>query len=420
MQHNQDTNNFVQYKAKNGEIYHFNISSTIVEVFGFAPGLRVITPKGQATVIGEHDGFLWFHIDGDPGASYWDNCKTYEDLLQLGVSIVAIPEPEPEMKQGEYKIKRVDYLGRVANIMLQNENGPCPLLGLGNILALRNWITIEGKNNRISVEAVVQKIGEYLRSHIPPANADDLQNLERLIKIMPDLQVGLDVNCGFTRCTEFEATEKLEIFKLLKIKVLHGWLVDPQFKAAPIISPYTYNDLTLKLVALAESKSLNPTVSENNEVKKEEKEEKKLSPEEGISVEEFLNVTAHQLTEYGLNQLHKSLDEDELAIFFRNNHFSTLTKHSESLYNLVTDIGYERERNVVWDLLSTVDGDSYFFSGEFTNTDLVKKEEVLNTAILCGYGKENTEEAIKAVSKPNEELKVDDVLDWLNKHAVRV
>jgi len=50
----------------------------------------------------------------------------------------------------------------------------------------------------------------------------------------------------------------------------------------------------------------------------------------------------------------------------------------------------------------------------------VKKEEVLNTAILCGYGKEKTEEAIKAVSKPNEELKVDDVLDWLNKHAVRV
>jgi len=88
MQHNQDTNSFVQYKAKNGEIFEFNISSTIVDVFGFAPGLRVITPKGQATVIGEHDGFLWFHINGDPGASYWDNCKTYEDLLQLGVSEV--------------------------------------------------------------------------------------------------------------------------------------------------------------------------------------------------------------------------------------------------------------------------------------------------------------------------------------------
>jgi hypothetical protein len=64
-----------------------------------------------------------------------------------------------------------------------------------------------------------------------------------------------------------------------------------------------------------------------------------------------------------------------------------------------------------------VDGDSCFFSGEFSNTDLVKKEEVVNTAILCGYTKEKTEEAIKAVSKPNEELKVDDVLDWLNKNA---
>jgi hypothetical protein len=71
-------------------------------------------------------------------------------------------------------------------------------------------------------------------------------------------------------------------------------------------------------------------------------------------VEEFLNNTSHQLTTYGLSQLHQSLEEDELAIFFRNNHFSTLTKHNDFLYNLVTDIGYERERNVVWDLLSTV------------------------------------------------------------------
>ena len=78
--------------------------------------------------------------------------------------------------------------------------------------------------------------------------------------------------------------------------------------------------------------------------------------EEAVLVQNFLDTTAHQLTDYGLQQLHSTLREGELAVFFRNNHFSTLTKHSGVLFNLVTDIGYERERNVVWDLLSEVRG----------------------------------------------------------------
>jgi len=106
-----------------------------------------------------------------------------------------------------------------------------------------------------------------------------------------------------------------------------------------------------------------------------------------------------------------------MLFFFRNNHFSTLTKHKGQLYNLVTDIGYERERNVCWDLLSSVDGDSSFFSSDFMHTDKAKIEEVLNTAVLAGFSKEKAEEAIKHVQKPNEELKVDIVLQWLSQNA---
>lgn len=84
-------------------------------------------------------------------------------------------------------------------------------------------------------------------------------------------------------------------------------------------------------------------------------------------VQQFLDSTSHQLTDYGLEQLHKALEpvnavlvlpfnliQDELVVFFRNNHFSTLTLHDGLLYNLVSDLGYERERNVVWDLLASV------------------------------------------------------------------
>jgi hypothetical protein len=43
-------------------------------------------------VIGVCQGFLWFHVDGDRGASYWDNCKTYEDLLHNNFHIWQAPE----------------------------------------------------------------------------------------------------------------------------------------------------------------------------------------------------------------------------------------------------------------------------------------------------------------------------------------
>ena len=39
----------------------------------------------------------------------------------------------------------------------------------------------------------------------------------------------------------------------------------------------------------------------------------------------------------------------ELAVFFRNNHFATITKHGGELYLLATDVGFAREPLVVWE-----------------------------------------------------------------------
>lgn len=44
------------------------------------------------------------------------------------------------------------------------------------------------------------------------------------------------------------------------------------------------------------------------------------------SIERFLQATRSQLTYAGLMRLHERLSEGELAVFFRNNHFSTLHK----------------------------------------------------------------------------------------------
>lgn len=71
----------------------------------------------------------------------------------------------------------------------------------------------------------------------------------------------------------------------------------------------------------------------------------------------------------------------------------------------------------MWDLLETVDGNSIFYDGDFKRSEDVKREEIMNTALLYGFSKEKIEEAIAAVQKPTEELATDDVLTWLSKNA---
>ena len=46
-----------------------------------------------------------------------------------------------------------------------------------------------------------------------------------------------------------------------------------------------------------------------------------------LIAEQFLERTASQLTYHGLCELNTQVKEDELAVFFRNNHFTTLYRN---------------------------------------------------------------------------------------------
>lgn len=50
-------------------------------------------------------------------------------------------------------------------------------------------------------------------------------------------------------------------------------------------------------------------------------------PPPGLIAEQFLESTASQLTYHGLCELTAAVKEEELSVFFRNNHFSTMIKH---------------------------------------------------------------------------------------------
>ena len=39
-------------------------------------------------------------------------------------------------------IKRIHFFGRSVKIVMQNENGPCPLLAIANVLSLRNELKL--------------------------------------------------------------------------------------------------------------------------------------------------------------------------------------------------------------------------------------------------------------------------------------
>jgi len=79
----------------------------------------------------------------------------------------------------------------------------------------------------------------------------------------------------------------------------------------------------------------------------------------------IMDEAASQLTYYGMIELHQQVKENELAVFFRNNHFSTLFKTKGQLYLLVTDQGYLTEKNVIWEVLNEIDGDTQWVDSNF-------------------------------------------------------
>ena len=60
-------------------------------------------------------------------------------------------------------------------------------------------------------------------------------------------------------------------------------------------------------------------------------------------------------------------------------------------------------------------GNSQLFNSTFQTMEEVKRDEVINTALAFGFTKIQVDEAVRANSKPNEELDIDKLLEWLQK-----
>ncbi|EGC31984.1 hypothetical protein DICPUDRAFT_57374 [Dictyostelium purpureum] len=260
-----------------------------------------------------------------------------------------------------FTVKSIMYNDKKKNILTQKENGPCPLIAIINVLSLRGEIEIN--DTPMSYDGLVERIGSHLFESMKNYENTEEQfdyeiKINDSINALPTMISGLNLDIKFTGIRDFDSSCDMSIFKVLSIDLVHGWLVDPQdIELVSIIGDLTYNKLTEKIC------NSNPIKSSGEDLFSQ------------FKIKQFLADTSSQLSYHGLYELHSKLNEGELVIFFRNNHFNTMLKRNSELYLLVTDEGYINEP-IVWERLSQIDGDTEYVLHDFKN---FKKEDLYSS-----------------------------------------
>mmetsp|Transcript_21590 Transcript_21590/g.41190 ORF Transcript_21590/g.41190 Transcript_21590/m.41190 type:complete len:443 (-) Transcript_21590:63-1391(-) len=283
----------------------------------------------------------------------------------------------------EYKIKSIRFRNRDTSLILQNQNGPCPLIALANVLLLRGVLSIHPDYAQINSETLLGMIGNEVMKKLEDCETEDVKySVAEALNSLPGLQGGLNVNVRFNDVQGFEFLADSVVFDLLDIRLLHGWVVDPSDEeTARILGRSSYNTIAERLVA-AQAGTAEETNGQSDTPNTTNDEYAARQMYELEVIKTFLDSTAHQLTWHGLAELHHVVREDELAVLFRNNHFSTLARSRGQLYLLVTDTGYADKPTIVWEKLCEVGGDSDFVDAEFGVSSSMTEANVTNPATL--------------------------------------
>ncbi|KAL6939435.1 hypothetical protein ACO0RG_003272 [Hanseniaspora osmophila] len=266
--------------------------------------------------------------------------------------------------------------GTKQKILLQNENGPCSLIALTNLLVLSklhkryclDLIDYVNSHETISLQDLVSVLCEAalhlhaLEEESEGANPLDIHSLQQKLLSMNN---GLMVDPKFDGNFRADASEDLFVFNIFQVSLVHGWCVEPVFDdpQSSILLKYSYEQAQQVLM---EAYQLN---SEANNVASTdpnyEARKYQVNKEAGY-IKPFLARTVRQMTDYGLKHMNDILFDEDYVIFFRNDHFQTLYKQNGELFTLVSDAGYKKESQIVWQSLKSVNGsEDQFFDGNF-------------------------------------------------------
>ncbi|KAK4242191.1 protein FAM63A [Achaetomium macrosporum] len=311
--------------------------------------------------------------------------------------------PRPVDDSETYQIKNITWHDvtasknpRTSPILVQNANGPCPLVALVNALTLTtpdqsNTALVEALRSReqVSLGLLLDAVFDELMSERRTQPDVPLPDVTELYNFLKGLHTGMNVNPRFIPAPEvvtafkrtslthlhptertdmipgtFEHTKEMALYSTFSIPLIHGWLPSKDDAAYEAFARQaaSYEDVQHLLF------------------REEELEEKLCNHHEGLTPEEqqiyqdiltiksFLSISATQLTRFGLDVIRQAMKPGSVAILFRNDHFSTLYRHPQTLelLTLVTDAGYAGHAEVVWESLVDVNGEcAEFFSGDF-------------------------------------------------------
>lgn len=355
-------------------------------------------------------------------------------------AVPTIPLHWMDTKEMIFDTKAIGWKGDECTILIQNENGPCPLIALVNVLVLGNWASpltsrsvrayTSGKD-KIDLATILGLLAELIIEAMEAGAKDgDKQNESELhptseaLTYLPRLETGLNVDLKFDGT--FVGPE-LSLFNIFNVQTLHGWICDTQSPEWPILKTVgTYDRSQEILLNAREGRETNinedvvsamdvvepakssdagaqpsgvasreansgeegptdthgetgesPTDLPNEETQNPMKE--KFDQTQAVAVIfNFMSTYPTQLTPYGLSHMLQAIPDNDggLAVVFRNNHFSTLCKYKGTLYTLVTDLGLKDTKNVVWQSLTSISGNSdNFYDSNFEIPDLSKVKE---------------------------------------------
>lgn len=288
-------------------------------------------------------------------------------------------------------------------ILLQEENGPCPLIALCNTLLLNHDIQTKSNivqndqeilyNNqkeqdqskeiavdnfkskliskyhssgKITLEDVLHYIADLLLVYIEGIESRYKFTIDELLSNLPQLHTGLNVN-PILYSGEFQPDLGTELFDIFGLKFKHGWVVDPVNQEPEVWNDDDYRTL-VELIDSLENFDRIQDYLLHDENDREIHHNKEL-------LSRWLSLNQTQLTNQGIHKLNDQVETDEFIVFFRNNHFNTLFKKSDKeFYLLLTDSSFigtghssSKFSQIIWQSLNSVSGNNdLFFTGEFT------------------------------------------------------
>lgn len=311
--------------------------------------------------------------------------------------------PPVDAKAETYQVKNIRWHDttsvnnpRTSPILIQNENGPCPLVALVNALTMTTpadnpdttLVQVLRSREQISLNLLLDAVFDELMSPRRTNSEDALPDVSDLYAFLQSLHTGMNVNPRFVPTPEmvnaykrtslthlhptergnlipgtFENTMEMSLYAAFSIPLIHGWL--------PSQTDSVYGAMQRQAGSYEDVQNL---------LFREEELEEKLSTDAGLTEDEqqlyqdiltikiFLDSSATQLTSWGIEVIGKAMRPGTFAILFRNDHFSTLYCHPQTLQllSLVTDAGYRTHDEVVWESLVDVNGErTEYLSGDY-------------------------------------------------------